>query len=169
MVAYPDSQPLLSVAAARTRLLDRFSKQPVEHLKLTQSGGRVLAETIYAGYDLPPFSNSSMDGFAVRAADIEQARPEAPVHLRVVADIPAGTEIEQIVRSGEAIRIMTGAPLPSGADTVVPVENTDFNERSAGTLAPEAVAVYRPEKVGENTRPRGEDVRAGEAVLHAGS
>lgn len=169
MGANPDTQPLLSVGAARARLLARFPKQPVETVKLTRAGGRVLAETIYAQFDLPPFANSSMDGFAVRTADIQAARPDQPVCLRVVADIPAGMAVEGVVGAGEAIRIMTGAPLPEGADAVVPVENTDFSGRSGGLPAPEVVCIYKAERAGANIRPRAEDVRTGEAVLSAGS
>lgn len=169
MGANPDTQPLLSVTAARDRLLARFPKQPVETVKLTRAGGRVLAETIYAQLDLPPFANSSMDGFAVRSADIQAARPEQPVCLRVVADIAAGMSVEGVVGVGEAIRIMTGAPLPEGADAVVPVENTDFSGRSGGLPAPEMVCIQKAEQAGANIRPRAEDVHIGEAVLPAGS
>jgi len=167
--ANPDTQPLLSVGAARGRLLARFPKQPVETVKLTRAGGRVLAETIFAQFDLPPFANSSMDGFAVRSADIQAARPDQPVCLRVVADIPAGMAVEGVVGAGEAIRIMTGAPLPEGADAVVPVENTDFSGRSGGLAAPEIVCIQKAERAGSNIRPQAEDVRIGEAVLSAGS
>lgn len=169
MLANPDNQPLLSVGTARSRLLERFPKQPVEILPLTRAGGRVLAETITAGFDLPPFANSSMDGFAVRAADIQAARADQPVCLRVVADIPAGMAVEAEIGPGEAIRIMTGAPLPEGADTVVPVEETDFYGRSAGLPAPELVCIRKAVQAGSYVRPRGEDVHKGEAVLQAGS
>ena len=168
LVASPDGQALLPVSTARARLLERFPKLPVERLKLTQAGGRVLAEVLHADHDLPPFANSSMDGFAVLAADIHTARPDQPVCLRVVADVPAGMATPRVVGAGEAIRIMTGAQLPPGADAVTPVENTDFNERSAGSLAPDFVCIYQPEPVGANIRPRGGDVRQGELVLAAG-
>lgn len=163
-----DTQPLLSVSTARKRLLERFQKLPQEQLILARAGGRILAETIRASIDLPPFSNSGMDGFAVRAADIIEARPDQPVRLRVVADVPAGMATDKSVSAGEAIRIMTGAVLPEGADAVSPVENTDFNDRTAGTHAPEFVSIYKPEKLGANVRQRGEDVRLGEQVLEAG-
>lgn len=168
MIANPDTQPLLSVSAARARLLDRFRKLPVVRQKLSQAGGRILGEDFQANVDLPPFDNSSMDGFAVRAADIESARPDRPVILRVIADIPAGMASDYSVSAGEAIRIMTGAVLPNGADAVTPVENTDFNDRSAGTPAPEFVKVYKPENVWANIRRQGDDIRKGEPVLGAG-
>lgn len=148
--------------------MERFQRKPLEHLILASAGGRILAESIRASIDLPPFANSGMDGFAVRAADILEARADQPVCLRVVGDVPAGMATEQAVSAGEAIRIMTGAVLPDGADAVSPVENTDFNDRSAGTTAPELVSIYKPETVGANVRQRGEDVRQGEQVLEAG-
>lgn len=168
MVENPDSQPLLSVSAARARLLERFRKLPVVRQKLAQSVGRILAEDFRANVDLPPFDNSSMDGFAVRAADLESASPDRPVILRVIADIPAGMARDFSVSTGEAIRIMTGALLPTGADAVTPVENTDFTDRSAGTPAPEFVKVYKPENLWANIRRQGDDIRKGEPVLAAG-
>lgn len=156
---------LLEVAEARSKLLEAFSPVDSMRVKLVEAVGRVLAETITARVDLPPFNNSSMDGFAVRAADLEQATAGRPIELAVTGDIPAGQEARMPVGPGQAARIMTGAPLPHGADSVIPVEDTDFNERDPGLKAPERVYVYRPVKAGENVRPAGQDVRAGETVL----
>ena len=121
-----------------------------------------------AADDLPLFDNSSMDGFALRAADVTGAAAGSPRSLRVVADIPAGSAPTVILAPGEAARIMTGAHMPEGADAVVPVENTDFESRDAGTHAPEVVAIQKSVKVGENVRPRGMDIQAGEVVMQAG-
>jgi molybdopterin molybdotransferase len=128
----------------------------------------VLAQDIRAANDLPPFDNSSMDGFAVRAADLQGATAASPRRLRVVADIPAGSQPTVSLASGEAARIMTGAPTPPGADAVVPVEETDFNNRDAGTPAPNEVQIFKSAKPGANIRPRGMDLRAGFVVLQKG-
>jgi molybdopterin molybdotransferase len=168
LVINPDAQSLLSVSVARARLLQRFSSLPVEQAPLSDAGGRVLAQDLHAAIDLPPFANSSMDGFAVRAADIQLARSDRPVRLRVVADIPAGKATERHLDEGEAIRIMTGAPVPFGADVVVPVEHTDFHDRSAGLPAPATVCISQSRAPGDYIRVQGEDVHSGELVLAAG-
>ena len=158
---------LLSVQAARERILKRFQPTPTETLPLIQSAGRVLAQEIIAADDLPPFDNSSMDGFAVRSADTANAAA-SHVTLRVVADIPAGSAPQITLTQGQAARIMTGAPIPAGADAVIPVEDTDFNHRTAGTQPPENVTIRRAVKTGENTRRRGMDLKKGQTVLRAG-
>ena len=159
---------LLDVSEARRQLLDHFSPLESNNVPLTAAIGLVLAESIVAAYDLPPFPNSSMDGFAVQAVDILEARPENPVSLRVVGDIPAGTVFEGVLQSGEAIRIMTGAVIPLGADTVVPVEDTDHYLQDKNFQLPEVVQVFRSIQTGVNIRPIGQDVRQGETVLPAG-
>lgn len=159
---------LLSVAEARERILSHFQPVAAERLSLAECSQRVLAVDVAAAADLPPFDNSSMDGFAVQAADLLEAAPASPRTLRVVADIPAGSQPTIVLMPGQAARIMTGAPLPQGADAVVPVEDTDFQNRAAGAPAPEQVQVFQSVKPGDSTRPRGMDVRAGEIVLRAG-
>jgi molybdopterin molybdotransferase len=159
---------LLSVDQARERILSRFQPVTIETLPLAGCSKRVLAQDISAPNDLPPFDNSSMDGFAVRAADVVDATTEAPRNLRVVADIPAGSHPTIFLQAGEAARIMTGAPVPRGADAVIPVEDTGFNDRDAGAPAPDQVQVFRPAKPGWNIRPRGMDILSGEMVLYKG-
>lgn len=159
---------ILSVTEAREQLLRAFSPLEPETILLEKAAGRVLAEAVLAPSDLPPFANSSMDGFAIRAGDVTQASEPTPVRLRVVADIPAGKPSDVILQPGQAARIMTGAPLPSGADTVVPVEDTDFNHRDAGSQAPAEVQIMHPVSMGAYVRPRGEDLRAGDVVLDSG-
>lgn len=154
---------LLSVLEAQERILQKIhavgqTKFPLEH-----AARRVLAKDIAAAADLPPFDNSAMDGFALRSQDTFASR----VTLRVVADLAAGAPPTRSLDFNEAARIMTGAPLPPGADAVIPVEETDFTERGAGIPAPETVTISRQVKAGENVRPRGMDVRAGQAVLAA--
>ena len=159
---------LLSVDQARERILSQFQPVTTETSPLTECASRVLAQDIAATSDLPPFDNSSMDGFAVRADDVGEASNDAPRRLRVVADIPAGSHPTITLASGEAARIMTGAPIPDGADAVVPVEETDFDNRDAGTPAPQEVRIFKAVKAGANRRPRGMDIHVGETVLHKG-
>ena len=159
---------LLSVAEARERILTHFQPVAAESLPLVECAFRVLARDVSASTDLPLFDNSSMDGFAMRAADVAGAAPDSARTLRVVADIPAGATPTISLAEGQAARIMTGAPLPQGADAVLPVEDTDFQNRSAGLPAPEFVQTFQAVKAGDNVRPRGMDIRAGEAVLQAG-
>ncbi|HEX8359204.1 MAG TPA: gephyrin-like molybdotransferase Glp [Longimicrobium sp.] len=135
-----------------------------EERPLLDALGSVLAEDVAATVDLPPWDNSAMDGFAVRAEDVRGASPEAPVPLRVVDDVPAGRFASRPVGPGEAIRIMTGAPVPAGADGVVRVEHTDGGAGTGGR-----VTVLSDADAGRNVRPRGEDVTRGSVVLRAGA
>lgn len=159
---------LFDVSEARQKLLERFTRLEKTHSALTEAVGRVLAEDILSGLDLPPFANSSMDGFAVRIADTAEASRERPAVLRVAADIPAGTFLDTPLRGGEVFRIMTGAPIPPGAEAVIPVEDTSFTERQPGAVVPNQVEIYRPGGYGENIRPRGQDVKKGEQVFPMG-
>jgi len=159
--------PLLSVSDAQERILSHFQPVTTETLPLVECANRVLAQDIAATTDLPPFDNSSMDGFAIRVADVTDAAI-SPRSLRVVADIPAGISPTVSLAQGEAARIMTGAQVPDGADTVVPVEDTDFINRDAGSAAPESVLINKSVNRGENIRLRGMDIRAGEVVLRKG-
>ncbi|HET9912376.1 MAG TPA: gephyrin-like molybdotransferase Glp [Anaerolineales bacterium] len=159
---------LLSVDQARERILSNFQPVTTETISLTGCSNRVLAQDVIAANDFPPFDNSSMDGFAVRAEDTREATVTSPRRLRVVADIPAGSQPKISLAPGEAARIMTGAPTPQGADAVVPVEDTDFNNRDAGTPAPDDVQIFKSPKPGANIRPRGTDILAGNIVLQTG-
>lgn len=164
---------LLSVAEARRRLLSNaapaaLDDDELEKIQLHSALGRILAEELRSPLDLPAFSNSSMDGFAVRAADLAAASPALPVRLEVVADIPAGSSYDQVVEPGQAARIMTGAPVPQGADAVVPVELTDHQDYVAGALPPAIVAISQPILDGANVRRVGEDLRRGADLLPLG-
>jgi molybdopterin molybdotransferase len=130
-------------------------------LRLLDAHGCILAEDVVAAAPLPGFDNSAMDGYAVRSGDVAAATPETPVVLPVVGDVAAGAAGEYRVQPGLCVRIMTGAPLPPGADSVVPVEWTD-----GGTGR---VAVRRAAAPGTHVRRAGEDVTAGEVVLESGS
>ena len=159
---------LLSVDEARGRILSHFQPVATEELPLMECAHRVLAQDISATTDLPPFDNSSMDGFALRVADLLDASDASPRSLRVVADIPAGLSPTISLAPGEAARIMTGAQVPQGADAVIPVEDTDFDDRDAGSRPPESVLISRSVKSGENIRTRGMDIHTGQIVLNKG-
>lgn len=134
--------------------------RPPARLPLAETHGLILAEDVVAALPLPVFDNSAMDGYAVRAADLTAARPDAPVCLPVAEDIPAGRTDLMRLTPGTAHRIMTGAPVPAGADAIVPVEQTD-----ASTTV---VAVFTAPQPGRHIRVAGEDVTAGTVVLPAG-
>ena len=159
---------LLSVEQARERILSQLKPVATETIPLADCANRILAIDIVAADDLPLFNNSSMYGFAIRTADTSNAAPASRVTLRVVADIPAGSTPKIFLQSGEAARIMTGAQMPEGADAVIPVEETDFNDRSPGTPAPEFISFEKTIPPGDNVRLRGMDVRAGSSVLVQG-
>jgi molybdopterin molybdotransferase len=159
---------LLSVNEARSRILSHFEPIGTETLPLAECARRVLAADVAAQNNLPSFDNSSMDGFAVIASDLDRANPASPRTLEVVADIPAGTSPHVTLVSGQAARIMTGAPMPKGADAVIPVEETDFDQRTPGTPAPKTVTVYKSLKAGDSVRAQGTDVQTGQPVLKAG-
>jgi len=159
---------LLSVQQAQARILDLLTPIGIERVTIEAAAGRILAEDIIAPQDMPFFDNSSMDGFAVRAADVLHATPDAPVSLKIVADIPAGRPSSIALRPGQAARIMTGAPLPDGADAVVPVEDTDFEPASTERLTATHVSVYTAVSPGSSIRPRGQDVTAGQTLLRVG-
>lgn len=161
---------LHNIDEATARILTAIQRLPAEKIPLIEAFGRVLAEDVISPVSLPPFANSSMDGYAVRAEDVTTATQNTPVQLRVTMDIPAGTAPTQALQPGEAARIMTGAPMPDGADAVVPVEQTDQNWRSGADEAlSEQVAIFSPVRAGDYVRPVGEDVKAGQTVLHAGT
>ena len=134
----------------------------LEKISILDALGRVLGEDIVAERDNPPWNNSAMDGFAVRWEDIKQEHAiQKPVTLAVIEDVPAGKMPSKTVGAGQAIRIMTGAPIPKGADTVLKVEDTEHT--------PNSVRVFKPEQQGANIRPQGEDVTKGECIIAKGT
>lgn len=159
---------LLSVDEVRHYILSQLSPLPVETISLEQAFRRVLATPILAPSDLPPFTNSSVDGFAVRALDVKGASQLHPIELKVFADIPAGFSPHFTLPPGHAARIMTGAPLPNGADAVVPIENTNLSFHDQTTQPPYFVQVFTPVKPGDNVRPRGQDILRGHTVFEPG-
>jgi len=151
---------VIPVEEALERILSRVSVLGEERVELTSSLHRVLAEALVAAGDIPPWPNSSMDGYAVRAADTRAASPARPARLDLAGRIAAGAVAERGLAPGEAFRIFTGAPLPAGADAVIPQE--EVTEDGAVVAVPRRVAPA------EYVRPRGEDIRAGETVLDRG-
>ncbi|GAB6859197.1 molybdopterin molybdotransferase MoeA [Microbacterium xylanilyticum] len=155
-----------TVEEQQERVLAAVRPREPETVPIAEAGGRVLAEDARASNPVPAFDNSAMDGFAVRFADVADATEDAPVTLRVTADLPAGSPADPPVAPGCAVRIMTGAALPTEADTVVPFEDT------AGGLADSlqtAVVRRAPQAEGAHVRRAGGDAAAGAVVLAAGT
>ena len=149
-----------TVEEHRAAVLALVAALPPVTVELSQSLGRVLAADVVAAVDLPGFDNSGMDGYAVRSEDVAGASSASPVVLDVDGDIAAGDTRRHALRKGATMRIMTGAPVPEGADAVVPVEESD------GGVS--RVTLRLAAEVGRHVRRQGEDVRAGDVVLRAG-
>jgi molybdopterin molybdotransferase len=156
---------MLSVEQALEQILEAFHPLESERVNIIEALGRVLAQDIHADVDIPPHSNSSMDGYAVLAADTAGASQDAPARLRVLEDLAAGYVTETEVTSGTAIRIMTGAPIPPGADAVVKVEDAASLKASEGEWAD----IFAQAPQGQYIRPAGEDVCQGTLVLPQGT
>jgi len=169
---------LLSLEVARARVLAAIPDAlPAEMVGLPESLGRVLAADVLAATDLPPWDNSAMDGYAIRAADVAGATEDVPVALRVAGEVAAGSASEVAVTRGSALRIATGAPMPPGADAVVAVEQTTPlaadgsigpRGREATGPLPAQVHVHEATLPGRSVRRRASDLRLGRAVLAAG-
>jgi len=150
-----------SVEEHLAHILDNVAPTPAIELPLLDAHGCLLAADVVAEVDLPPWDNSAMDGYAVRLADALGATPEYPAELSVIDDIAAGRVPSRPIGAGTAARIMTGAPVPPGAEAIVPVEQTD-----GGTAR---VAIRAQPMNGQHIRRRGDDVHAGETLLRAGT
>jgi molybdopterin molybdotransferase len=155
-----DPADWLTVRAATARMLEACAALDAESVRLGDALHRVLAEPVVSRIDQPPWDNSAMDGFAARAEDVRGASADAPVALDVIEAVPAGGFPVRRIERGTAIRVMTGAPVPAGADSVIRVEHT--------RLDGERVLVVDAGDAGRNIRRRAEDVRAGSVVLPAG-
>jgi molybdopterin molybdotransferase len=151
---------MIPVEQALERILSRITQLGDEEMDVTRLLGRVLAEDVDAGEDIPAWPNSSMDGYALRAADTRHASAASPARLTLAGRLPAGATADRPLRPGEAYRIFTGAPLPAGGDAVVPQE--DVTDGGGFVLVP------RPIEPGACVRPRGEDVTAGQRLLGRG-
>lgn len=155
---------LLTAEKALKIVLNNVRPLKEQKVHLTEGLNRILAENIYAPENLPPFINSAMDGYAVKARDTKLATPGRPAVLQLLEDLPAGNLPTKKIKNGETIKIMTGAILPAGADAVVRVEDTKSYKKSGKTV----VEIFQSVSKGENIRQIGEDVKKGERVLEKG-
>ena len=157
---------MISVEAALEIILSEIKPLGLERTSILSTLGRVLGEDICASVDNPPWDNSAMDGYALRASDTKGASRGKPVILRIIEDLPAGYVAKKTIKRGETVRIMTGAPIPRGADAVVMVEDTDKSEvRSQKS----EVKIFREAKIRDNIRRAGEDFKKGALVLKKGT
>ena len=152
---------MITVDEARTIVLSHTLPMGLEKVDLLTSLGRVIGEEIIAPFNIPPWDNSAMDGYAVRFEDIKNACFDKPTTLKVIEELPAGFLPKNQVGPMQATHIMTGAPIPQGADTVVRKEDASFSGENVHILAP-------PSK-GENIRLAGENVMRGDKVIQAGT
>lgn len=161
---------MISVEEARAYILQHFKPLETESVVLSDALDRVLSEDIVSPIQVPPHNNSAMDGYAVRAVDVVGASPTNPVRLRVIADLGAGYVPDATVSQGTAIRIMTGAIIPPGADAVVRFEETSeaVTHKATGKGSGTVEILSAPAR-GSNVRLAGEDIRAGEIILPKGS
>jgi molybdopterin molybdotransferase len=164
-------EQMVGVDEARERILAAFEPLDIIEVPIHEALGYVLARDVVAQEPIPPFMNSAMDGYAVRAEDTRGASLDNPVTLHVVGNLAAGYVPKASVDPGTAIRIMTGAPLPAGADAVVRFEETDEPGRglTKSQMRSLNVCVHRPTKPMDNVRPAGEDVEVGTTVLAKGT
>jgi molybdopterin molybdotransferase len=151
---------MLSVDEARQIILAALRPLPTEIIPFTEARGRVLAEDVVAEAPVPPFAQSAMDGFALRATDTLHATPDQPISLKILGTLGAGHLASWVVAPGTAVRIMTGAPLPDGADAVVKREDTKGSA--------EFVSILQPTHPNDYIIPPGRDIPAGAVLLHAG-
>ncbi|HEY9291330.1 MAG TPA: molybdopterin molybdenumtransferase MoeA, partial [Microlunatus sp.] len=149
-----------SMADHRDYLLSCIEPLPPFGQQILDSVGLSLCEDVTSAVSLPRFDNSAMDGYAVRAADVASASEQTPVSLPVVGEVPAGAPAPHKLSPGSAMKIMTGAAMPEGADAVVPYEATDRGV--------EDVRITEPSDLGQNVRRTGEDIAEGTVVLRAG-
>ncbi|MFQ5827242.1 MAG: molybdopterin molybdotransferase MoeA, partial [Dehalococcoidia bacterium] len=161
---------MISVEEALERILGHVQMLGPEEKPALECLGQVLAEDIYSPLDVPPLDNSAMDGYAVQAESTRGATPSSPRILEVIGEVAAGSTPQQEVSAGKAIRIMTGAAVPPGADTVVQFEDTDEVERRASAHLPQnQIGIFREVPPDLNIRRAGEDIRQGTLVLPRGT
>jgi molybdopterin molybdotransferase len=160
---------MFSVEDALQKILDFFEPLQVVQVPIAEAGGMVLARDVTSNLDVPPLDNSAMDGYAVRANDVASASGSRPSVLRVIGTVAAGQLPSAAVEPGTAVRIMTGAPVPPGADAIVPFEDTDEVERRSEGRALNEVSVSAPAGPGDHIRVAGRDISRGQTVLRAGT
>ncbi len=163
------NESMLSVEEALERILSFFHVLEPEEKPILEALGQVLAEDAVSRYDIPPLDNSAMDGYAVQASSVVGASEGSPVTLRVVGSVAAGELPHDEVTPGTAVRIMTGAPVPRGADAIVPFEDTDEIARRNSGQSLSEIGINLEVRVGAEIRPAGQDVRKSQLVLEKGA
>ena len=163
------SKDMISVENALDQILSITKVLEAEQMGMLKAAGRVLAQDITSDIDIAPFDNSAMDGFAIKAQDTTAASPECPARLKIIGVNSAGAVFDGEVHKGEALRIMTGAPLPAGADTVVPMEQVEVVGEEPKTPIGREMLITKPPKMGQHVRLCGEEAHAGEVVLGRGA
>ncbi|MBU1355746.1 MAG: molybdopterin molybdotransferase MoeA [Candidatus Edwardsbacteria bacterium] len=154
---------MISFHEARNKILEGIKPLPPEKCRLEDFLGRILVQDVAASFDIPQKDNSAMDGFAIIAADVANASQDDPVTLQVIEDVPAGKVATKSLKPGQAIRIMTGAQIPEGADAVVPVELTSKGIQNI------EVRILKAVRQGANIRRQGEDVKSGQMLITKGT
>ncbi len=164
---------MISVEEARARILQKFSRLDPVEVPLLDAVGQVLAIPIIASFNIPPLANTAMDGYAVRAEDTGGATYDSPLELDVIGYLPAGEVFSGQVGPGQSVRIMTGAPIPPGADAIVPFEETDEYTEEPQSHSPATdrvrVRIDVEARPGANIRAAGEDITSGQTVLSEGA
>lgn len=160
---------MIPVETALERVLNNVSILDAEEKPLLECLGQVLADNVIALLTVPPLDNSAMDGYAVRSENTRGASPSQPKVLKVIGEVAAGYVSDKTVVDGTAIRIMTGAPIPAGADAVVQFEHTDEEKRKTSGQPADEIGVLHEAQPGQNIRPAGDDVRKGNLVLSKGA
>lgn len=163
------TEAMFSVEEALEKILAFFEPLEAVQVSIAKAGGMVLAHDVTSDLDVPPLDNSAMDGYAVRADNVASASETRPSVLRVVGTVAAGELPSATVEPGTAIRIMTGAPVPPGADAVVPFEDTDEVERRSESRPLDEVSVKAPAGPGDHIRAAGRDIARGQTVLRTGT
>lgn len=160
---------MLEVEEATRQILECASILGSEQVSMLDAAGRVLSKNLVSDIDIAPFDNSAMDGFAVRAANAAAASEDNPVRLKIVGILGAGQVFGGRIEDGEALRIMTGAPMPAGVDTVIKIEDVEVEGEMPECPEGTQVVITKAPKTGKNVRMHGEETRAGEVVLKAGT
>lgn len=158
---------MISVEEALATILSHIETLEAVETPLLQCLGQVLAEDVYAAIDVPPKDNASMDGYAIKAEDTSCAKASSPVHLDIIGESKAGSVSNLQIKAHQAVRIMTGAPLPKGADAVVPFEDTDETQRKKRPV--EQIGILKTIKKGQYVRYAGDDITKGQLALAKGA
>ena len=162
-------EAMIDVEEALSKILSVFKPLPALETSILEANGMVLAENIMSEINIPPLDNSAMDGYAIKYENVENASAKNPKILRVIATTAAGDLPYSTLSNNESVRIMTGAPIPGGANAVVPFEETSDNFNDASSTSKSEVQIHNSSFVGQNIRQAGQDVKNGETVLKSGT